>query len=262
MSIRELYARVLTPLREHRAVIKYHNIDVAYSDLLHTVMVLDILKTELLAHDLVNTRPAAENEIRLLRDLMGTLLKALYAFANVLIDVLFREIGVPSQAGRMSDMKFLKEAPVWLKGLDVVAVYATLVYRHKFIIHLDQPRVHAYSYHPDGGVWLVPTAFDVSPAVGLRVAELNAQYGRQIPGVAATQNIREQVDLLFYGIPPWRSDGLGWKWNPDRDAIDGIADRVGCTSMTHDEILRVVDTFVVSVAEAFLHGTSGSSRPE
>lgn len=88
-----------------------------------------------------------------------------------------------------------------------------------------------------------------------------ACIGRQIPGVAATRNIREQVDLLFYGIPPWGSDGLGWKWNPDRDAIDGIADRVGCTSMTHDEILRVVDTFVVSVAEAFLHGTSGSSAP-
>jgi hypothetical protein len=260
MNIRELYARVLTPLLEHRPAIQYHNIDVAYSDVLHTVMVLDILKGQLLAHDLVNTAPAAENEVQMLWDLMGTLLKALYAFVDVLVDVLFREIGVPP--GRMSGKGFLKRAPAWLIGLDVLAVYATQVYRHKVIVHLDQPRIHVHEYHPDGSLWLSPSAVEVTAADGRRITELSAKYGRQIPRIASTANVREQLKLLFNGIPPWLPDGSEWRWNPDRDAIDEIAERVGCKSTTYDEILKAVDAFVVSVADAFVRNTERSPRSE
>ena len=43
---------------------------------------------------------------------MGTQLKALYMFADVLLDVLFREVGVSSKGGRMTTKEtFLQECP-------------------------------------------------------------------------------------------------------------------------------------------------------
>ena len=74
--------------------------------------------------------------------------------------------------------------------------------------------------------------------------------------------MREQVDQLFHGIPPWSRDGLGWRWNPDRTQIDGIADRVGCQSMTYDQILRVLDTFVLAIAEAFVQQASAEGQTD
>ena len=41
----------------------------------------------------------------------------------------------------------------WLKPLHVLPVYAIQVYRHRFIIHLEKPRVHVYAHHPDGSLW-------------------------------------------------------------------------------------------------------------
>jgi hypothetical protein len=195
VNIGELHSRVLKPLREYRAEIQHLNIDVAYSDVLHTAMVLDTLKAGLLAHDLVNVEPAEWSEVQMLWDLMGTQLKALYLFADALLDVLFREIGVPPQAGRMTAKEgLLKECPSWLRPLHVLPVYAVQVYRHKFIIHLEKPRIHVSTQHPNGSLWLLPSNFEVSAADAEQVAALGTRYDRRIPGEASMPYISEQVD--------------------------------------------------------------------
>jgi hypothetical protein len=69
VNISELTARVRKPLNDPRAI-SPHNILIAYSDALHTTIVIDTLKASMLSHRLM--KRANQYEDGTLWDLTGT----------------------------------------------------------------------------------------------------------------------------------------------------------------------------------------------
>lgn len=143
----------------------------------------------------------------------------------------------------MSLMGFLKikDSPIRLVLNSLLNAYCLVVYRNKIIAHQDIRRMYSYQTDRFGDYRLapLPDQLEIARGDGETLKILKEKHRGDIPDLATEENLFAMLRLLFYGVPIGEIGMI----NDDRKAINTIAERGGCPSMTRDEILRAVDDF-------------------
>ncbi|HED01218.1 MAG TPA: hypothetical protein ENN18_12740 [Proteobacteria bacterium] len=79
--------------------------------------------------------------------------------------------------------------------------------------------------------------------------EINLMYERykpHYPNLPDSENYYMRLRGLYYCIPLAEQN----KVNTDRKSIDKIAEKGGCDSMTIQEIIRVIQSFIIELSDA------------
>lgn len=248
MTISEFEQRVIAPLREKERSLDGQRIALAYQDLVDMTALAEVLERGSLMSGKDSDDHAIVARVQFTGFLV-TILKALYMFADIYISTFLHEVfGRPT--GGMSLIKFLERKDSSLRPAinSIHNAYCLVVYRNKIVAHQDIRRTYSYETDLSGDYRLapLPDQLAIAQADGEKLKTLKEKYGSHIPGLAAEENLFIMLRLLFYGLPIGEIGTI----NEDRKAINAIAERGGCTSMTRDEILRAVDDFSSAMISA------------
>ena len=241
MTISEFEQRVITPMREKKNSVDGQRIALAYQDLVDMATLAEALE-----RDPLMSRGSSDDHIIVARiqftRFLVTILKALYMFADIYISTFIHEtFGRPTNG--MSLIKFLrsKDFPLRPDINSILSAYCLVVYRNKIIAHQDIRRRYSYETDLSGAYRLapLPDQLEMSQADGEKLKTLKEKYRSHIPGLATEENLFVTLRLLFYGVPIGDIGVI----SKDREAINDIAERGGCPSMTRNEIIKAVDDF-------------------
>lgn len=248
MTISEFEQRVIIPLREKKRSLDGQRIALAYQDLVDMATLAEVLERDSLMSGRDSDDHTIVARIQFTRFLV-TILKALYMLADIYISIFLHEaLGKPTDG--MSLIKFLnrKNSPLRPAIDSILSAYCLVVYRNKIVAHQDIRRTYSYETDRARAYWLapLPDQLSIAHADGEKLKILKEKYGCHIPGLVTEENLFVMLRLLFYGVPIGEVGGI----SKDRQAIDAIAERGGCPSMTKDEILRAVDGFSSAMINA------------
>lgn len=248
MTISEFEQRVIAPLREKKRSVDGQRIALAYQDLVDMATVAVVLERDPLMSGRRSDDDTIVARMQFTRFLV-TILKALYMLVDIYISTFLHEALGRSTDG-MSLIKFLKRenSPLRPAINSILSAYCLVVYRNKIIAHQDIRRTYSYETDSSGTYWLapLPDQLEISQADGEKLKTLKEKYKSYIPGLATEENLFVMLRLLFYGVPIGEIGAI----SKDREAINAIAERGGCPSMTRDEILRAVDDFSSAMINA------------
>ena len=248
MTISEFEQRVIAPLREKKKSVDGQRIALAYQDLVDMATLAEALERDSLMSGRDSDDHTIVARMQFTRFLV-TILKALYMFADIYISTFLHEALGRSTDG-MSLIKFLKckNSPLRPAIKFILSAYCLVVYRNKIIVHQDFRRTYSYETDPTRAyrVAPLPDQLGIAKADAENLKMLKEKYRCHIPGLVTEENLFVMLRLLFYGVPIGEVGYI----SKDRQAIDAIAERGGCPSMTRDEILGAVDDFSSAMINA------------
>jgi len=254
MNLDELEKRVLNPLKTHFNDINPWHIKVAYEDMMNLAAVALQFEQkgnmsrfiEILEYG--NKEKA--NLIYLKARCSYSLLKAVYAFADVFINVALQEI-----YNRDQRTWPLNEFSKLVSSLDMdekIArdVWCVKKYRNMIVIHWNVDRMHAYHGNASGEHRLspIPESFIVDNEDSMKINSMYEKYKPLYPNLTDSQNYFERLRGLYYCIPLIEGNRV----NNDRQVIDRIAEKGGCDSMTIREIVEVMQSFIIALSNAMI----------
>ena len=227
----------------------------AYRDLQNTSVLLDQIEADLAAMEQRLTPEDVgygEQEGRRLQTafMAVTLLKALYLFSNILVEILLAETLQTKKEtfqGFLSSKKARSGPLASIHLPDLLPAYCVVILRHKLIAHHDFQRTHGIAYAQDGIRFNpYPRDWQLFSDQADKAQRLQRIYELRIPGIQGLTNIRRLVDQLFYGIPIGSLGDI----NPDRRVINEMIDHLGCTSKSRREVEQAIDRFCGAIVDA------------
>jgi hypothetical protein len=256
VNLDELEKRVLNPLKAHIPNIDPLHIKVAYEDMMNLAAVtLQFEQAGNMSKFIEIVEAGNKDKATLIywkNRCSYSLLKAVYAFADVFINVSLQ---------KTYNKVFKKPSSTWpLKefcklvlqlGMDkeiVRNVWCIKKYRNMMIIHWDIDRIHSYHSDASGEIRLspIPKDFKIGTKDSLKIGSMYAKYKPLYPELPDSENYYERLRGLYYRIPLIERNGV----NPDRRSIDQIAEKGGCDSMTIPEIVEAIQSFIIGLSNA------------
>jgi hypothetical protein len=177
--------------------------------------------------------------------LTSVLLKASYMIADIFT---CRLLGGLHSKKSMSMNNFINSGDIRFSNLrktSLLSIYCLAIYRNKLVTHHDFKRIGAYPTDINGVRRLapLPESFKISIENITELESLRNKYQNENPQLRELENPFVLLTNLFYSIPVGEIKNK----NPDRTAIDKIAEIGGCDSLSAAEIINVIDEFCVEV---------------
>jgi len=250
MTTSEFEPRVIIPLKEKGGSIDGQRIALAYQDVIDMATLAQVLESNLLMSGEATNDRIIVTKVLCTR-LLVVMLKAIYMLADIYISTFLHEaLGRP--VGGMSLLKFLRKQKNSLASRSainsILSAYCLVAYRNKIIAHQDLRRTYSYEIDHFGHYRLapLPDQLVIAEADVEELKILKEKHRKHIPGLATEQNLFVVLQLLHYGVPFGKVGTI----SNDRQAIDAIAERGGCPSMTRSEILKAMDDFSLAIISA------------
>lgn len=246
MTLTDFNQKIVIPLKALNPSAKSPRIDVPYEDALYVYSIVNLIES------LYPKDPAEKTVLAFsLGQRLMTMLKALYMFADIYLQVLASEV---ANKERLSFNDFLKKAVLPLAPESILPAHCLSVYRNKIIVHQDVVRGYGWTTDAEGRHRLSPhpTDFKISNKDAVVLSKLRDDYKATMPELMTENNQFMQMRLLFNKVAPTNSDG---SLNQSRRKIDKIAESGGVESMTPHEIIEAIDTFSIAVIEALKRKT-------
>lgn len=184
------------------------------------------------------------NKLQNLRFKIEVMIRSVYENATIHLGLLGAEAQKDLTIFDCSIKAMARSNPALLSKVDPVAVaaaWSVSEYRNKLIAHHDFTRTYSF-VSGGGGCRLEPHEPQMKSPTN--ISGMWAQYGA-ITANPAEINHRAQAKLLFEAIPVLSTGSF----NPDRKAIDLIAEEFGLQSNTTTEVLEKVKIFTLELAK-------------
>jgi len=244
-----------TRIGSKMSTFRSRRVESAYKDLTHLAALAEEMEASIAGRDVIELAKVGKFEQASFVDQrhyqIVTLLKALYIFGNIFINIMLSEV---MDKPRMSLNEFLKlkKHPLISLPIDkILPVYCIAVYRNKVIAHHDVRRTSGHISGPGSGQHrLLPFSeqyfLSMSKSSQAELIRLKSSYVGTVQELTKEDNLLNLLEILFYNIPIGEFGNI----NPDRKKIDRIAEEGGCKSMTRNEIIKAVDTFTAAIASS------------
>ncbi len=237
MELADFQEKVINQLKMINPNIMESRILSHYEDLLYIASLCDEI-----AATIPNNLPS--QKVKRERQLI-VMLKALYMFANIFIDVFLSEA-----VKKESYNKFINNMPFEISNDVLLYAHRIVIYRNKIIAHHDKHKKRMYGFSVTAGgekrLTTIPPQFIISKKNIVELNKLKNNYESTITELSNANNQFMQLQILFNRIPPIGSDR---EINPDRKEIDKIVGHGGVESMTYLEVLEAVNTFTMAIVE-------------
>jgi hypothetical protein len=252
MDIKSFEHKVLKPIKKKCPYFNERRVEVVYEDLYDIYELIQgthkrIKKFDVF--DLVKTgRIRKAKNIRDQDRQIVTLLKAQHLFAEIFISMLIGEVLKKPSLSLNSFIDKPQEPLNYLSPQDILPAYCVIVYRNKIIAHHAEIRGNAYFSDKNGEKKFFPhhSSMTFPKEVINELDHLARKYSHAIPSLNGVVNPYNQMEILFYNIPL----GILGKKNPDRLAINKLAEKGNCKSMSQTEIINAVDNFSLAVTKS------------
>lgn len=227
-------------------------VEAAYRDLIHLMTLTEEIESSVAGKEseIVKTGDPRQIDFVVLRHgQIDTLLKGLYIFGTIFINIILAEV---SDKPGMSLNRFLESKKHPLTSLStnkILPAYCVVAYRNKVIAHHDIRRRSGYIFgSASGQTRLVPLPEQVHILQNsvAEILRLKSFYGGAIPELQTEDNVFELLQILFHHIPIGEFGNI----NPHRRIIDRIVEKGGCKSMTSNEITKALDAFIEAISSS------------
>jgi len=252
MDLKSFEHKILKPIKKKCPYFNDRRVEVAYEDFFDIYELIQrthkrIKKFDVF--DLVNTgRMQKAKNVRDQDRQIVTLLKAQHLSTEIFISILIGEVLRKPSLSLNSLIDKPQEPLNHLSPQDILPAYCVIVYRNKIIAHHDEIRGNAYFSDKNGEKKFFPhhSSMTFPKEVINELDHLAKKYSHAIPSLNGVENPYDQMEILFYNIPL----GILGKKNPDRLAIDKLAEKGNCKSMSQTEIINAVGTFSLAATKS------------
>lgn len=251
----------ISALKEHCENIKNRiptfrawRVEAAYWDLIYLIALSEEIEASIADKDIseiAKTGDSREIDFVVLRHgQIATLLKALYIFGTIFINIMLSEVMDKPKMSLNNEFLKSKKHPLASLTMDkLLPAYCVVTYRNKVIAHHDKRRSSGYIFGLATGqhrLAPLPEQLSILQSSTAEILRLKSSYGGLIHELQTENNVFELLQILFHNIPIGEFGNI----NLDRGIIDRIAEEGGCKSMTSNEIMKALDTFIEAISSS------------